>query len=368
VADFEPSTGPENPASSVTPDAPAVPSTGESSAPSPSATPPEPGDSRDELLAAVTQAVPELRSAQGEETVPGGAPPAPSEKPDPSAPPPPPVSPEQLPDEPTAEELAALSPKSNARIQRLLDQRRELRTENEQLKSIAPQAEAARAVQEYLHANDIGSEDFKLLLELGAAMRRGDMKTFYEGVRPYVQLAEEYLGVRLPADLQQAVQQGQMTTQAAALFSRERMDRALAQSKGMRSQQFYQEQQQFNQQQLEQQAQAQLSKAVEAKVNAWEQATMRVDPDYQKLKPLLHQLMWSVVRERGNPQSPDQAVEIAKEAWVRTKTQAGALVQQQRRPTSRVPSSTGRTNGAAPEPTSLNDVVRRAIDSARATT
>jgi hypothetical protein len=249
----------------------------------------------------------------------------------------------------------------------LLDQRRELRTENEQLKSIAPQAEAAQAVQKYLHDNDIGGDDFKLLLELGAAMRRGDMKAFHEGVTPYYRLAEEYLGYKLPADLQQAVQQGQMTTQAAALFSRERMDRALAQSKGMRTQQVYQEQQQFTQQQYQQQADARLKQDVEAKVNAWEQATARTDPDYQKLKPLLHQLMWSVVREKGGRvESPDQAVEIAKIAYARTKEHSGALVTQQRRSTSRVPSSTGRTNGAAPEPTSLDDVVRRALEGARA--
>jgi hypothetical protein len=314
----------------------------------------------------VQQAVPELRSSTDDEDGRGGASPAPSEKPDPSAPPPP-VSPEQLPDDPTAEELAANTPKSNARIQRLLDQRRELRTENDHLKTIAPQAEAAQAVQKYLQDNDIGGDDFKLTLELAAAMRRGDFKAFYLGVQPYVQLAEEYLGIKLPADLQQAVQQGQMTTQAAAMFSKERMDRALAQSRGLRTQQVYQAQQQFSQEQLQQQSDARLKQDVEAKVNAWEQATARTDPDYQKLKPLLHQLMWSVVREKGGRvESPDQAVEIAKEAYARTKQHSGVLGAQQRRPTSRVPSSTGRSNGAAPEPTSLNDVVRRALEGARA--
>lgn len=362
MADQEPNTtGPENPASTVvTPDAPTVPSTGES-APSPSATPPEPsGDTRAELLAAVQQAVPELRSSQDDESGQGGAPPAPSETPDPNAPPPP-ISPEQLPDEPTAEELAATSPKTRARIQNLLDQRRELRSRVEQFEASSPLVEAARATHQYLIANDIGEQDYKMLLELGAAMRRGDMKAFYTGVQPYVQLAEEALGIRLPADLQQAVQQGQMTTQAAQLFSQERFQRALAQSNGMRSQQQFQQSQQRTQEDMQQQANAQLKQAVEAKVLAWEEAMTRTDPDYQRLKPLLHQMLWSVVHERGQPQSPDQAVEIAKETYARTKAAHATFVPQQRRPTARVPSSTGRTNGAAPEPTSLRDVVTRAL-------
>ena len=91
----------------------------------------------------------------------------------------------------------------------------------------------------YLQDNDIGQDDFLLTLELAAAMRRGDFKTFYEGVRPYMQLAEEYLGVQLPQDLQQRVAEGHMTTQAARLFARERMDRMLAESQRVRQAQVY---------------------------------------------------------------------------------------------------------------------------------
>jgi len=300
------------------------------------------------------QAVPELRTSTDDKDKPGGVSPAPATEADPSAPPP---SPDQLPDDPTAEELARYHPSAKARVDKLIAQRRELKGEVERLRATEPHAQAAQAVHKYLADNDISEDDFKLTLELAASMRNGDFEAFYAGVKPYVQLAEEYLGIALPADLQAAVQQGQMTTQAAARFSRERMDRGLAQSRNMRTQQIYTEQTQTTQQQ-------QLAASIYHQVNAWEQQVQRTDPDYAVKKPLLHDVMWSVVRERGEPRSPEQAVEIAKEAYRRVGTHTQAYTPK-RAPTSRVPSSTGRSNGAAPEPKSLREAVVQAMERAR---
>jgi len=196
-----------------------------------------------------------------------------------------------------------------------------------------------------------------LTLELAAAMRRGDFKAFYEGVQPYMRLAEEYLGIQLPQDLQQRVREGQMTTQAAAMYARERMDRALSESQRVRQAQQFDTQTQTA-------AQQQLQTAVRERVNAWEQATAQLDPDYATKKPLLQEVMWSVVRERGAPNSPEAAEEIAKEAYRRV-NEHSARWTPPKRPTSRQPSSTGRTNGATPTPNSLTEAVKQAMERAR---
>lgn len=291
---------PATPSTGVTAPSPSAPSPGES-APSPSAKPTE-ADSRESLLEAVTQAVPELRSAQtkeGDEA--GGASPAPAAKSETTTPPPDDYS--DLSDDIPPEELAAYRAGAKRRVDKLLKQRTDLRAELvgkngelDQLKARMPQAEAAASVQKYLRDNDIGKEDFMLTLELAAAMRRGDFKAFYEGVQPYMRLAEEYLGIQLPGDLQQRVAEGQMTTQAAAMFARERMDRALAESQRYRQAQMYDTQTQTT-------AQRTLQTNVRDSVNAWEQATMQADADYVTKKPLLQEVMWSVVRERG-PRRP----------------------------------------------------------------
>jgi hypothetical protein len=167
------------------------------------------GETHESLLEAVQQAVPELRSSQQQDGTGGsGASPAQVAKPGSDAD-------ADLPDDPTPEELAKYSQSAKGRVNKLLEQRGKLRSEVDRLKVLEPNAQAADQVTKYLRDNDISRDDFLMTLELASAMRRGDFKTFYEGVRPYVKLAEEYLGHSLPPDLQQQVQQGHMTTQAA---------------------------------------------------------------------------------------------------------------------------------------------------------
>lgn len=351
---------PTSPAPSPEPAAPSPASTGETSAPSPSApsTPPTEGETREALLAHVQQAVPELRSSQDEEQ-PGGVPLAPASKsesgryPDGA-----PAADGDLPEEVTPEEVAKYPPGTRRRVEKLLEQRRALRADVERLKALEPSAQQAEHVTKYLRDNDIGQNDFLLTLELAAAMRRGDFRTFYEGVKPYMQLAEEYLGVALPQDLQQRVAEGHMTTQAARMFARERMDRALAEGQRVRQAQLYD-------QTTTAQAQQQLANSVADKVNEWEKATMAADPDYARKQAAVQDTMWAVVREAGRPQSPEHAVAIAMESYRRVNERYRSWAPTAR-PTHAQPRSTGKTNGAAPEPKSLLEAVRMARESARA--
>lgn len=352
-------TAPE-PAATPAPDAAPVTPTPADSAPSQSAEPTQ-GETREQLLDAVQQAVPELRSSQpGDDVERKGATPAPTAK-DPSVPE---EDDPSLPDDYSDEDLAKFSQGVRARIKRALKQRNQARQEVERLKTLEPGARAADSVQQYLTQHDIGRDDFLLTLDLAAALRRGDFRTFYEGVRPYVQLAEEYLGLQLPRDLQAAVQQGQMTTDAAARFSRERMDAAMHRNVSQRQQQRLQQQQQSFAEQQETARRERLADQVAAQVNTWEATVAKHDPDYAAKRTAVQETMWAVVREVGAPQSPDQAVQIAREAYRRVndryRSWAGT-----RRPTSRSPSSTGRTSGAAPEPKSLADAVRIAREGAR---
>jgi hypothetical protein len=348
---------------------PSLPTSGET-APSPSApsgeTAPSPsadhGETKESLLEAVQRAVPELRQSTEEEATDGGsgAPPAQVAKDKTAASDDDP----DLPDEVSAEELAKLSQSAKRRINKLNKQRQKLAGEVERLKTLEPSAQAAESVTKYLRDNDISREDFLLTLELASAMRRGDFHTFYEGVKPYMKLAEEYLGVSLPPDLQQQVAQGQMTTQAAMMYSKERMDRAMAQTNFARTRQASQQFVQTTQQQQQQVAKEQLANSVRDTVNAWEQRIMQSDPDYAAKKPAVQDTMWAVVREQGVPQSPDHAVKIAEEALRRVNERFRSWAPQ-RRPTSRSPSSTGRTAGVSPEPKSLKEAIQFAQQGAR---
>ena len=316
------------------------------------------GESKESLLEAVQRAVPELRQSDDQEGADEGASPAQAAKDKTSDDDP------ELPDEATPDELAKLSQSAKRRIKKLSSQRQKLASEVERLKTLEPSAQAADQVTKYLRDADISREDFLMGLELMAAMRRGDFRTFYAGVQPYVKLAEEYLGVALPEDLQQQVQQGHMTTQAAAMYSRERMDRAIAQTNAARQQQAFQQHQQMSAQQQQVQQREVLAARVRDTVNNWESQVARTDPDYAAKKAAVQNTMWAVVREQGIPQSPEHGLEIAREAYRRVNDQYRAWAPQ-RRPTMRSPSSTGRTAGVSPEPKSLLEAVKFAREGAR---
>ena len=324
-----------------------------SNVPSPGATE---GDIGGSLLDALQTSVPELRQDDDYTDADGsrGASPAKVAR-DRSEP--------ELPEEATPEEIARLSKTAQRRIKKMNAQRQKLASEVQRLKSIEPSAQAADQVTDYLRKHDIGQDDFLFGLEMMASMRQGNFRKFYEGVQPYMKLAEEYLGLSLPPDLQAQVNQGHMTSQAAAMYSRERMDKAMAQTNAVRQQAMLQQHQATSAQQIQQSQREVLATKVANSVNAWEAQIARQDPDYAAKKAAVQNTMWAVVREQGPPQSPEHGILIAQEAYRRVNEQYRAWGPQ-RRPTSRSPSSTGRTAGVAPEPKSLLEAVRFARDGA----
>lgn len=249
--------------------------------------------------------------------------------------------------DPTKEELSRYHSRTRKRIEKLLAERNAYRED----------ANVAKGLRDYLQANDIAKEDFQLTLDLASAMRKGDFRAFLEGVAPYVQLAQEALGLTLPADLQQQVQQGYMTTEAASHMARERYGRIMAEQNAQRLMQ------QQNAQRVTQQ-QADITQSVEQAVSAWEAATRQSDPDYARKEEAVKNFLWAVVRERGAPQSPEQAVEIAKEAYARANNVLRSFTPAPK-PTKPVPSSINRTAGAKPEPKSLMDAAMLGLERAR---
>jgi hypothetical protein len=251
--------------------------------------------------------------------------------------------------DPTAEELAAFNTRTRDRVEQLIGQRNSYRAE----------AEVTQTLRNFLVTNDIAREDFQLTLDLAAAMRRGDFKAFLEGVGPYVQLATQALGVTLPPDLQNEVQQQRLTFDAAAQMSRDRYARALAEQRATRATQVLNTHETSAQQQH-------LSRTIENTVSQWEAGIRQTDPDYGRKEETVRQLLWSVVQEQGAPRSPEHAVEIAKEAYARANRTLSAFAPQ-RQPTRAVPSSVNNraASGARSEPRSMMEAAELGLARAR---
>src|SRR6478752_4430450 len=324
--------------SSPTPDAPAQSSGAEDKG----------TETKEDLLSAVLKVVKPDPNADkvilpGQEPTPGSAEPQP-DKADTEA-----GAGDELSDEPSKEELDRYHSRTRKRIDKLLEQRNSARVE---LQSARAEAQVSQGLRQFLSTNDIQKEDFAVLLDLGVALRRGDFTTFYQGVKPYVDLAEEALGLRLPDDVAQRVQQGHVTTEQALIFSRERLSRQMAENRAQQA--TYQADQTVRQAQQAQtqQQQAALQGAVQSAVSAWEARIRQTDADYGHKQDAVKNLLWAVVQERGPPQSPEQAVEIANEAYKRANDMVSRFAPKPRA-TAAVPSSVNRNNGAIAEPKTL---------------
>lgn len=244
--------------------------------------------------------------------------------------------------------------RTRKRVAQLMASNEDLKRQMEPLRS---QADTTTQLQNFLKQSDIAKEDFGLVLDLAAAMRRGDFQSFLQGVMPYVQLAQESLGITLPPDLAQAVRQGHMSQDAAKYVAQERTARQLAETKFNR---VNGEVTTRNQTEARQQFQTSVAQTVAG----WEQEVKKSDPDYARKEPLIRDLLHAVVQERGPPRSPQEAVDIARLAYER----ANAITSRfnpQPRPTRQVPSSINRINGARPEPTSLKEAVHMALERSR---
>jgi hypothetical protein len=254
----------------------------------------------------------------------------------------------------TQAEIDGFSPRTRKRIDEF---RAEIKGLKSQIAPLEAQAQTTQALQNFLRQADIAKDDFGLVLDLAAAMRRGDFKTFLEGVAPYVKLAQESLGIQLPADLQAAVQGGHMTADAARYTAQVRAQQQLAASQLSRVTE-------ENTQRTHADAVRNFQAEVAGAVSNWETGVRRSDPDYARTEPVVRELLHAVVHERGPPRSPAEAVEIAKQAYERAKTMTSRFMPSPRG-TQQVPSSINRVNGARVEPKSLKEAIHYAIERTR---
>ena len=250
--------------------------------------------------------------------------------------------------------MDAYDRRTQKRINQFLAQRIELNT---RLAASEAQAKTTQELQSFLKQADIAKEDFGLVLDLAAAMRRGDFRSFLEGVAPYVKLAQESLGIALPPDLQQAVQTGHMTQDAARYVAQERGARQLAEARLNRTTYETTARDQV-------QAMQAFQASVAGAVTTWEQQTRRSDPDYARKEPVVQKLLHAVIAERGPPRSPAEAVEIARLAYEQANGVVSRFVPNPR-PTQQLPSSINRVNGARAEPKNLKEAIHLALERTR---
>lgn len=232
-----------------------------------------------------------------------------------------------------------MNERTQRRIDTLLRERRAARVE----------AEKAQPIVKFMADNDIPQQDVDVILGLAAQLRHGDFAGFLRTVSPYVELAQQYVGERLPVDLQQQVNQGAVNPAVA---------RELAQRRAAEV---------VHRQQAERTDTARQREVVELRAQTlrnavvnWETAAKQRDPDYGAKSDAVKRITQALIQEQGAPTTPEAAVRLVQQAYDEATRMVGSF-RPQPKPTLPQPSSVHPAASAPqPEARSVLDAVRAA--------
>lgn len=220
-------------------------------------------------------------------------------------------------------EWKSLAPKTRERIEWFRAQRRELQAQVEQYKPIV----------ETVQQSGLKQDDVTVLLALGQALQRGDAETFLAGVMPYVDLMQEISGKKLPADLQEKVDEGYTTPDIAAELARARHAASLERSRADQAQNH-----------IAERAMQERNQAILGQVKQYEDGLRSRDPDYAIKRDVIERETERLIRANGVPQTPQDAVAIARSAYEFANTVFSKAVP--RSPTRPTPSGSQRPSGS----------------------
>lgn len=242
-------------------------------------------------------------------------------------------------DELTDAERKSMSKRAARRIEQLLNDRREARE----------QAEKAKPILDYMRQNDIPMQDVDVVLGMAAQLRHGDFAGFLRTINPYVNLARQYVGEVLPPDLKEQVDKGFVSQKVARELAARRAQSQVQAQQAQRAQRSAQEEVRHLR-----------GEAIRSAVTNWEQQTQKTDPDYGAKADLVRRTAQALIAENGPPQTPEQAVEVVKQAY-KEANEAVSRFRPKPKATQPQPESVHQTSKSpAPEPQSMLDVVRMA--------
>jgi hypothetical protein len=246
---------------------------------------------------------------------------------------------------------ADAAPRLAKKIRKLVNERRELRREVEQLR---PVAQIGGELQEFATANDLSGDDVASVLRMAAMLRAGDYDSFYRAVAPFVRTAQEYLGVVLPRDLADRVRAGHMTEVAAREFARQRYDHQRSQFELEATTEAASRQRVHSTQ-----------NEVQRAVSTYEMRLSASDPDYRAKAPSVRRVVQALLHERGGTiQTVDDALQITKAAYDEVSRQMRSI-QPQPRATRPMPNGASQTPSARAAPKNMMEAALLGLESAR---
>lgn len=229
----------------------------------------------------------------------------------------------------------------------------EMLEENRQLKE---HAKAADELMEFTEQSGLSQEELSNGLSIMHLLKTDPYKA-REALVPYMEQLDRLTGLGgLPQDLQSEVDAGRITEEHAQALHQSRAKAEFAETRAQHQERLSQQEQQNRQAEQAQAAQNQMRENVTAWENKWKES----DPDFNEKQPLVKERVLSLIFEQGPPRTPEQAVEMSKQARdeveQRLKKFGPARREQKRTVTG------GSSVKTTPQPKSLREAINQAAN------
>lgn len=220
---------------------------------------------------------------------------------------------------------------------------------------LKPDAEQYRGIMGFMDHHGLSGEEVSEGFEVMARLKSGDPAQLREALdwfEPRVQSLRESLGMVLPSDLQQKVDDGvldadvakELAETRAASALRERQDEVrsdataeLAQTEKLRE----------------------TAQAVGTAVSGWETEIRRTDPDYAKKAELVESALIALVAREGTPGTPEAAVALTVKAYEQVNRSLKAVIPKRGAVDTTTPA--GSSARATAVPTTLRGAIEAAV-------
>jgi hypothetical protein len=251
-------------------------------------------------------------------------------------------------DEPYEEEDKNFSKVANQRIRTLVEQRNAAQS---RLEEVTKTADAYTAVVERVRATGASAAQIDEAMALLTEINRNPIKAF-EMLTPIYQSLEQFVGNRLPSDLQEKVDSGHIDEDSAREIARLRNSSKFAETQ---HQQFVQQ----TQQQTDEDSLKSLKNAIGQASTDWDAKWKGSDPDYQRKLPFVMAEIRAQIAEAGGITSPQQAVKIADAALKKVNESLTGLMPQKRE--IKTPTGGFQSGNAAPKPRTALEAANLAL-------
>ena len=206
------------------------------------------------------------------------------------------------------------------RWQEMIRQRDDLKG---QVESLSERASQYDQIHQYMETNGLAPQEVARAIQTMALIRNNPAQA-REVLAQELEQLDQFVGKKLPEDLQRDVEDGYVTPERAEELARLRNQQNFTQQQAEQQRQAAEQARQQAEQQQAQQARQQALDGQRTAVQQWEADVRSRDPDYDRLQPLVFKELRLLAQERP-AQSPDQAVELARTALKNVKAQVRTL-------------------------------------------